>query len=91
MLVEDGDSRYAKNLWRNLLIGLVSAFVATTALCFAAVGRLGVAAAVASVPALFAGPYIGLLITLVSATASDHASGPPAAPATSPAVSDIAA
>ena len=72
--MEDDDSRYTKNLGRNLFIGLATVYPATVGLCFAAIGDLGQSAAIAAVPALFAGPYVGLLITLISAVAPGHAS-----------------
>ena len=63
--VEDGV--YTRNLGRNVGIGLIAAYAVTVGLCFAATGELGLSAAVAGVPALFAGPYLGLLVTLIAA------------------------
>ena len=96
--MEDDDSRYTKNLGRNLIIGLIIVYPATVGLCFAALGDLGQAAAIATVPAIFASPYVGILITLISAVAPGHASnestvGSTAATTVSavPVVSDAAA
>ena len=98
--MDDDDSRYTKNLGRNLIIGLVTVYPATVGLCFAATGDLGASAAIATVPAIFAGPYVGLLITLISSVAPQRAvldaeaiqpPGPAATIATRPVVSDAAA
>ncbi len=71
--MKDDDSRYTRNLGRNLIIGLMTVYPATVGLCFAAIGDLGASAAIATVPAIFAGPYVGLLITLISAVAPKRA------------------
>ena len=97
--VEDDDSRYTKNLGRNLIIGLITVYPATVGLCFAAIRDLGQSAVIAAVPAIFAGPYVGLLITLISAVAPKRAVDastvqprvPAATVATRPGVSDAAA
>ena len=65
--MEDDDSRYTRNLGRNLIIGLATVYPATVGLCLAATGDRGASAAIGTVPTIFAGPYVGLLITLISA------------------------
>lgn len=95
--MEDVDSRYTRNLGRNLIIGFAVVYPATVGLCMAAIGDLGHSAAIATVPAIFAGPYLGLLITLISAVNPKRrmdataVSREPAVAATVPALSDAAA
>lgn len=71
--MDDDDSRYTRNLGRNVIIGVIAAYAATVGLCLAATGDLGASAAIATVPTIFAGPYVGLLITLVGAVAPHRA------------------
>lgn len=77
--MENDDSKYTRNLARNAVVGLITTYLATTGLCFAALGDVGKAAAIAAVPTLFAGPYVGLLITLIGAVAPRHATNDAAA------------
>ena len=71
--MDDDDSRYTKNLGRNVIIGVIAAYAGTVGLCFAALGDLGQSTAIATVPTIFAGPYVGLLITLLGAVAPKRA------------------
>ena len=60
-------SDYTQGLARNLVVGLASAYAASAALCYIALGDVGTSLAVSLLPAVFAGPYIAILITLISA------------------------
>lgn len=73
MTVAHDDSDFTRNLGRNLAIGLILTYAATVGLCYGAAGDLGQAAAIAGLPALFAGPYVGLLITLIAAVNPNRA------------------
>lgn len=50
---------------RNVILGIVIAFVVTVLIALPA-GGLATAVGVAFVPALFAGPFVGGLITMVA-------------------------
>ena len=68
---------YTRALGRNVPIGLGLVYAVTTGLSYAAIGHLGQALAIAGVPTVFAGPYLGLLITLISADAPKRAADAP--------------
>ena len=78
------EANYTHNLRRNLTIGLVTSYAATVGMMYAALRDLDTSAAIAVVPALFAGPYIGIMLTVIGATkaselltASAGSSAPP--------------
>lgn len=68
----ENDADYTKGLARNLAIGVVLAYAASTGLCFIGLGELDRSLAVAALPAVFAGPYVGILITLIGALRRDR-------------------
>lgn len=61
------EADYTRNLGRNLVIGLISAYAGTVGMVYAALRELDISAAIAIVPSLFAGPYVGIMLTLVGA------------------------
>ena len=55
----------AGNIMRDVAAGLVAAYVVTVALCLLALGaEMKVALVGSLLPALFAGPFIGILLSL---------------------------
>lgn len=52
------------HLGRNLLLGFVLAYAGTTALCFIVLGHLSESVAIAAIPAMYAGPYVAILLTV---------------------------
>lgn len=66
------EADYTRHLARNLIIGLVAAYAATIGICYAGLRELDTSAAIAVVPALFAGPYVGIMTTLVGAHKGQH-------------------
>jgi hypothetical protein len=71
ILVADVEADYTRNLGRNLVIGLISAYAGTVGMVYAALRELDVSAAIAIVPSLFAGPYVGIMLTLVGANKAE--------------------
>jgi hypothetical protein len=67
MLVAEPEVDYTRHLARNLIIGLVAAYAVTIGICYAGLRELDLSAAIAIVPAVFAGPYVGIMMTLVGA------------------------
>lgn len=65
-----------RNLGRNLVLGLVIAYVGTTALCLIALGDLATSLAIAALPAMFSGPYVAILITVNTALLRSEAPTP---------------
>jgi hypothetical protein len=72
MLVAEPEADYTRHLARNLVIGLIAAYAATIGICYAGLRELDTSAAIAVVPALFAGPYVGIMMTLVGAHKRQH-------------------
>ena len=70
MLVAEVEPDYTPNLARNLIIGLITAYAATVAMVYVALRELDTSAAIAIVPSMFAGPYVGIMLTLVGANRS---------------------
>lgn len=67
MLVADAEPDYTRHLGRNIVFGLVGVYAGTVGFVYLALDEFRSSAAIAVVPTLFAGPYVGILLTLVSA------------------------
>jgi hypothetical protein len=63
---------FARSLTLNVVAGVVVMYVITIAICLRGL-EVGMAAAVSALPAVFAGPFLGGLVTMVRATS--HAEG----------------
>jgi hypothetical protein len=57
---------FVRQLTRNVLLGTVVMYGVTLALCIPA-GSVGMAAGIAVLPGVVAGPFVGGLVTLVTA------------------------
>lgn len=69
----------AGNIMRDVVVGLVSAYVLTVTICLLALGaEMKVALVGSLLPALFAGPFVGILLSLRRFMA-DQAAGAAAA------------
>lgn len=75
---DERDRRFARRLTRNVLLGIVAMYGVSLALCLPGGLSLGLAAGVALLPAVFAGPFVGGLVTMVTTVVA----GEPGAAAT---------
>ncbi len=85
--MENDDIRYSKNLVRNMIIGWAAVFPATVGLTVAALGDLWMSMGIAVLPALFAGPFVGFVLSLVDAHVPDSDERTVVVPLSEPAAS----
>ncbi len=84
--MENDDSRYSRNLGRNLIIGWAAVYPVTVGLCVAAGVDLWMSLGLAVFPAFFAGPFVGLVLTLIGAHVPDSDERTVVVPLSEPAV-----